>query len=411
MRKYSLFELQAYLQRVIALNFNEPVWVTAEIFQIKQSRGHLYLELIQKKPDSQEVCAQSQAVIWSKNQLKIRQILDHSLDDLVMEGMEVSLQVEISYHPVFGLKLSILNIDANYTLGKMELHRQETIMQLKKEGLLELNAKITPAAILQKIAVISSANASGFHDFAEHLRHNDFGYIYDIRIFASALQGRQVESDLLFSLDQISKQANNYDCVVIIRGGGSKLDLAGFDSFNIARAISMCPIPVFTGIGHETDTTVADLVAHRAFKTPTAVASFLVDHNANTESTINQIYQKILQRTRKLHSDQKERLSHVQRRISQTSVLILQKAKNQLLVSQQNFNSQFRKRLELEIIKLDHLQEKINLLNPLEILQKGYTLTLFQGIRINKSFRLEKGDSITTIFSDGKVESIVEKIN
>ncbi len=276
MKKYSLYQLQVYLQRVITLNFQEPVWVTAEISKSKASRGHIFLELVEKHAGDDEICAQGKAALWSRNIPGISSKLSVPLEDLLKEGTEVSIQIEVSYHTMHGLSLSVIDIDVEYTLGRMELHRQETIVRLKREGLLQLNSHIVLPDVIQRIAVISSSSASGYQDFIHHLDQNEYGYDFQVDLFPSAMQGTQLESEVRSALAQINQQDEYYDVIVLIRGGGSKLDLAGFDLYEVAKAISHSRLPVFTGIGHETDTTIADLVADVRAATPTAAAELAV---------------------------------------------------------------------------------------------------------------------------------------
>lgn len=410
MRKYSLFELQAYLQRVIALNFQEPLWVTAEIFQAKENRGHVYLELIDKKDDSQEVRAQCQAVVWSKNLLKIRQKVGSVLEELLQEGIEVSLQVEVTYHPVYGLKLSVLQLDPSYTLGKMELLRQETILRLKKESLLNLNNRLTPSVVLQRIAVISSAGAAGYHDLVTHLYNNEFGYTFSLKLFGSAVQGRMMEEDILDSFRRIRHEEKAFDAVVIIRGGGSKLDLAGFDKYSISRAVAECAYPVLTGIGHETDTTVSDLVAFRSFKTPTAVAGYLIDHNLAFESRVEQQALLIYQKSAKTINKQREVLRLIEGLINQLLHKSITKQREILTALATGKKASVRKIISLERMKMLHLTEKIEILNPENILKKGYSMTFKDGEMVREANQLEISDKIITIFADGSVSSIVDSL-
>ncbi|MCB0688548.1 MAG: exodeoxyribonuclease VII large subunit [Saprospiraceae bacterium] len=411
MKKYSLYELQAYLQRVIALNFQEPLWVNAEIFQIKENRGHIYLDLIEKREDGAEVRAQCSAVLWSKNRMKIQQSTGDILDELLSEGTEVSLLVELSYHTVFGLKLSVLQIDPSYTLGKMELLRQETILRLKKEGLLTLNGQLTPSPVYQKIAVISSATASGYLDFKEHLKHNEIGYSFAMTLFDSAVQGSMMEDAIIDHFRRIDKSETDYDAIVLIRGGGSRLDLAGFDRFGICKAIATSRIPVMTGIGHESDTTVADLVSYRSFKTPTAVANYLIDHNAKYESTILEYWQSIKHRAMKQMALQKELLRQRDKQVHVLMKRILHQKNQELLIIWKSCQKLISKIMALETQRLKHLNEKSDLLNPKLILAKGYSLT-YKGDKLIKHIaELQTEDTITTMLQDGIITSNVKKLS
>lgn len=410
MKKYSLFELQAYLQRVIALNFQDALWVNAEIFQIKESRGHVYLELVDKNEDSHEIRAQCQAVIWSKNLTKLRRTLGSTVFDLLKEGIEVSLQVEVSYHPVYGLKLSVLHLDAGYTLGKMELLRQETILKLKKQGLLEFNSLKKPSRILQRIAIISSAGASGYLDFTEHLKSNEFNYQFSCTLFNCAMQGRLLEPDILNAFQNIEKNPSRFDVIVIIRGGGSKLDLAGFDLYPVARAIALSSLPVLTGIGHETDATVSDLVAFRSFKTPTAVANYLLDHNASFESEILTLWQQIMYRSAKVLNLNQERLRMLQQQVFQASRRSIRNETRLVETARENVLDELKKSISFEQLRMQHLIEKIDLVNPVNILQKGYSITFRDGEWIKDKQSLKVDEVLTTRYRDGAITSRIEKI-
>lgn len=409
MKKYSLFELQSYLHRVIALNFQEPLWVIAEIFQLKESRGHIYLDLVEKQDHSQEVKAQCPAVIWSRNLLKLKKSIGPMADELLKEGVEVSLQVEVTYHPVYGLKLSVLQLDPQYTLGKMELLRQETILQLKKEGLLDLNTRLAPPLVFQRVAIISSENASGYRDFIQHLIHNEFGYQYDCTLFGSAMQGIQLERDIVERLEKIQQLTDQFDSVVIIRGGGSKLDLAGFDLYSVSKAIALCSLPVLTGIGHDTDTTVSDLVAFRSFKTPTAVANFLIDHNAHFEGMMIQTGQVIMQRSLKLLHLHRERMRTMQQRIWHTSRHHLHTERKSLEGFRDSHRTLARQSIFMEKMKMKHLVEKISLLNPMNILEKGYSITFRKGVWIKTKENLKVDDVLSIRFNDGQISTRIEK--
>ncbi len=284
MKTYSLHELNEFLRRVVALNFNESIWVTAEIGQINESRTHRFLSLLEK--EGEDVIAELSAVIWASDFRRIKRVLGGNTEGVLSDGAEVRLRGRLDFHERYGLKFVIEDVDPTFTLGKMELERQELIASLEAEGLLRLNARLQLPSVLQRLAVISSETAAGWEDFRSHIEENEYAYDFDISFFAAAMQGIFVEKEVIRQLRAIETRKHDFDAVIIIRGGGAKLDLAAFDSGALCRAIADFPLPVLTGIGHEIDSTVADMVAHTSLKTPTAVADFLLSHNAAFESNI-----------------------------------------------------------------------------------------------------------------------------
>jgi exodeoxyribonuclease VII large subunit len=264
--------------------------------------------------------------------------------------------------------------------------------------------------VLQRIAIISSSGASGYLDFVNHLNNNMYGYRFNLDLFASSVQGSQMEKDIVSNLRDIDQTSQQFDCVVIIRGGGSKIDLAGFDLYGIARAISLCKLPVLTGIGHESDSTVADMVAHRSFKTPTAVANFIIDYNSNFEGQLSILLQSVLQNSRKIYAKHREITQKLIQEIPANTKRLLEWERNNLLQAQITTRRLVKQRLEKELLVLEHLREKIEILSPFEVLKKGYTMTRHRGKMLRNKEGLEVGDVISTIFLDGVVNSRIEQI-
>ncbi|RKZ09334.1 exodeoxyribonuclease VII large subunit, partial [bacterium] len=283
MDTFSLLELNAHIRQVVALNFEQLIWVSCEISQARQSRGHHYLELVEKAEHSDDIRAQSSAVIWARTFSRIRKKCGDLIDDILQDGVEVRVQVRVDFHERYGLKLVIEDIDPSFTMGNLETRRREILETLQKKGLVEKNGLLPLPVVPQRIAVLSSEHAAGYHDFMQHLRENPYEYHFDTHLFPVALQGSSVEKEVVTALQSVAKAAVHYDCVAIIRGGGSRLDLSGFDNLAIGEAIAHCPIPVFTGIGHEIDQSVADIVANYALKTPTAVADAIIEMTATFE--------------------------------------------------------------------------------------------------------------------------------
>jgi exodeoxyribonuclease VII large subunit len=406
--QYTLYDLNEHIRRVLALNFPESLWVSCEIGQLGQSRGHYYLTLVQKAEEDDELIAQAEAVLWAGQYRKLRRQTGAMLSSLLREGIEVLLQVRLDFHERYGLKLIIDDIDPSYTMGKMEQRRRQIIEQLKAGRLLEKNGRLPLPVVLQRIAVISSEEAAGLQDFLRQLERNAYGYRFHTRLFPAAVQGEQVELEMLRQLQRISRKGSSFDCVVIIRGGGSRLDLTGFDNLALGRAIAGFPLPVLTGIGHDIDETVADLVAHTALKTPTAAADFLIAHNLHFESRIEEWNHRLQLLSQRL-------LRHQQLQMGQLEQLLQLKGK-QALASQNNLLNFIEKELPRlsrhtlrdQQTRIEQMEHIVRLLNPEATFRRGYTLTLKEGRLVSSANTLKEGDRITTQFRDGSRTSVIK---
>ncbi len=284
---YRLSDLMALVQGVLLSSFDQTYWVTAEIANISKAsgRGHLYFELVEKDQDM--LVAKTRATLWGG--MKSRQILDHfesvSRQQLKV-GMKILIQVRVTFHQVYGFNLQILDIDATYSLGEMERQKQATIQRLEEEGLLDFNKQFVLPSVLQKIAVISSEEAAGFQDFQHQLENNEWGYAFDIRLFPALMQGEQSPQSIIKALAAIHECPETFDAICVLRGGGSNIDLACFNDYTLCAALAESALPVLSGIGHERDTSIVDMVAHTRLKTPTAVAEFILSHNLSFETKI-----------------------------------------------------------------------------------------------------------------------------
>lgn len=387
MQHYSLYELNEFIRRVISLNFTEAVWVQCEIFQVNHSRGHYYIQLVQKDGAEDQIMARADAVLWQRQYQALRRSLGPLLDELLKEGLEVLLQVRVTFDERYGLQYHIDRIDPAFSLGKLEIQRQESIRMLREEGLLERNAAIPLPSVMQRIAVLSSPDAAGLKDFLDQLHHNPYGYRFQAQLFPAAVQGQRVEQEILERLRQITLQQARFDCVVVIRGGGSRLDLAAFDQIGLCRGIAQCPLPVFTGIGHEVDETVLDMVSHTSLKTPTAVAEFLLDHNAAFEAVTLQLGN----------------------RIGQTALLQIRSQNLPLLAQQLRNHIQLRMQRELQA--LDNIADQCALLDPQRALERGYAFLSREGDGIRSIRQLSPGDKIRIHLQDGEADGIIHEIN
>jgi exodeoxyribonuclease VII large subunit len=406
MEAYSLYELNEYIRRVIALNFPESFWVSAEISQVKESRGNVYLELIQKEENSDEVIAQTSAVIWYKSYLFIKNKTGALLPSLLTDGTQVKVKVAVEFHERYGMKLFIEDIDPAFTIGQLEMQRQKIIQRLKVEAIIDKNKKVRAPKVLQRLAVISAENAAGYQDFISHLEENIYGFAYKCTLFQAALQGSRTEVEVTDALKEISGRAAEFDAVVIIRGGGSKLDLAAFDNYNIAYAVTTSPLPVLTGIGHDIDQTVTDMVAYRSLKTPTAVAGYILDGSLLFETEIVQIVDEIkLMTSNKLEHSRNQLQQHIQWiRFIPGEYLIRNQAnlKNIRLLIQNST----RQLLEGHKEKLIFAEKQIAWADPKHVLKRGFTLVRDENKIMVSAGQIEKGKQLTLEFFDGQAAII-----
>lgn len=402
MESHSLFEVNEYVKRVLALNFPEPIWINCEISQIKEVRGNYYLELVEQN-ENEEVIAQASAVIWYKSFLFLKAKLGDLLPSILALGTHIKLKARIEFSERYGYKINIEDVDPTYTIGKLEMNRLKLIERLKNEGLWQVNKSLNLPTIIQRVAVISSSNAAGYIDFVQQLKGNSFGYQYEISLFEAAMQGQNTERETCAALESIFSRKLEFDAIFIIRGGGSKIDLSYFDNFNIASKIAKSPLCVIAGIGHEIDLSVTDMVSKLSLKTPTACASMIIDHMLQYESLVIE-YQAKIEVIANLTIER-------QSSILDYALEVIKSKPNEIFI---NLNLQFEKIqsdikthldyiFKLEGIKCDHIVELIASHDPISVLKKGFSLIRQNGKVVSKKTKLTTGASLEIEFQDGKV--------
>lgn len=409
MQNYTLFDLLEHVRRVLTLNYPEALWITAEIARASRSRGHVYLDLVQKGDGPEgDVAAQAQAVLWQREYQRLRLARGPALEEVLHDGREVRFQVRVDFHERYGLKLLVTDIDPAYTFGQIELQRRQTVETLRTLGLLERNRALPLPAVLQRIAVVSSEGAAGFQDFREHLAANPFGYRFHTRLFSSAMQGDNAEKELIAALSAVAAQRERFDCAVILRGGGARLDLAAFDRLNLCKTAAALPLPLFTGIGHDTDQSVLDLVAHTALKTPTAVADFLIQHNLVFENNVlhtagqlrEQVAHQLQFRALELHH-----LESAARWGAQARTRSAHQQIGQLAAALPDLS---RRRLLDAARRLEQAEALCAALHPDAALRRGFSLTLKAGKVVTAAAELKPGDTLETQLKEGSVQSVVQ---
>lgn len=402
----TLGDLLSEVRATLKDSFTELYWVIAEISDIRENqKGHCYLTLVDKQDN--KIVAQSRANLWFYDYRKLSQKFAAATGEPLKVGMKIMILCGVDFHEVYGFGLIIKDINPAYTIGELALKKKETIDRLQKEGLLDLNKEVFLPVVPQNIAVISSPTAAGYGDFINHLVKNPYGYVFNTSLFSALMQGEDAESSIINAFQEIQGQIENFDVVVLIRGGGSSIDLSCFDGYDLAVTIAKFPIPVITGIGHERDISVADMVAHTDLKTPTAVAEFILSGARSFEESLLEIYQRIRtisDRTLKNTSNELNALAHRfiygAKGFSAKGIGALQIIANNLVTS---VRSCFQKN---EII-LNNLQDTVRLLSPDNILKRGYSITTFKRSILKDGSQLRDGDVIETTLFKGKFKSVV----
>ena len=329
--KLSLTELQLIIKDSLYLALPGMYWVVAEISEIKENyAGHCFIELVEKHPDEINIRARVRAVIWSKRYSFLKPLFENITGESLKEGFKVLIRVTVEYHEIYGLSLVINDIDPAFTTGEMAVRRQQIIKRLEQEGVFSMNKELDFPILPKRIAVISSKNAAGYSDFCKHLVGNSHGFTFHTMLFDASMQGTETEKSVVDALDRISEHLELFDAVVIIRGGGSQTELSWFDNYKIAYHITQFPLPVLTGIGHEKDITVTDLVANQSLKTPTAVADYIVTTVSETENYLVEMGNSISDLAHSVITKNRERLDRNRMKLIPNATLKIAEEKKML---------------------------------------------------------------------------------
>jgi len=427
----SLYELNNLIRGVLEDTLPETFWIRAETSDVRVNQnGHCYLEFIEKDNKGRSLIAKARGMIWANTFFILKAYFERATNQSFGSGIKVLVQVSVEFHELYGLSLTVHDIDPSYTLGDQALNRAAILKQLEEEGVLTLNKELELAVPVSRIAIISSPTAAGYEDFLEQLNNNAYGFVFYTKLFPAIMQGDRTEDSIISALERIYKYLDCFDAVVIIRGGGATSDLSSFDSYLLAASCAQFPLPIITGIGHQRDDTVLDIVAHTRAKTPTAVAEFLISNMAETALEVDDIAQGIASLVTQRLQEEEVRLSVFETKKSfilknwyKEQDTILSSAKSLLGRSLSRMYKDSRnqfpvienslKRISQQFFKdqntqLDVLEKHLALASPENILKKGYTLTMKNGKVIKQSNALKKGDEVTTLFFDGEAKSIIK---
>lgn len=433
MEAISLYELNALVRRHLATAFPDEYWVQAEMSDVRtNATGHCYLELVEKDERGNGLLAKAKAIIWSQTYRLLKPYFEQETGQAFVSGIKVLVKVTVGFHELYGYTLTVVDIDPSYTLGDMARRRREILNRLKKEGVINLNKELVLPSLPQRIAVISSATAAGYDDFCNQLVHNPYGYVFYTKLFAAVMQGEKVEESIIAALDQIYDQIENWDVVVIIRGGGATSDLSNFDSYMLAASCAQFPLPIITGIGHERDDTVIDAVVHTRVKTPTAAAEFLISHIHRTTQKLDDLIGRAMQGVTWIldngkqqlercivklpilcsnnHLNESKRIKNLSHKICivTESLMIKEEYKVERLYAR--LVGLVQNKYDKECYRLQLLEERLNASSPERILAKGYSLTLKDSRVITDVSEINIGDRLITRVAKGEIYSIVKSI-
>ena len=407
-RHFSLQQLNLLVRDAINSCLSGVYWLETEIAQINENRGHCYLEFIQKEEGLNTPVARAQAKCWRNTWGSIKPYFEHTTGQTLKAGMKVLVLVHPDFHEAFGFSWIVDDIDPRFTLGDMARRRQEIIKILKEEGVFDLNRELPLPLFTQRIAVISSSTAAGYGDFSRQLSENTYGFRFTTTLFEATMQGEGVENSIIAALNAINDDIESYDCVVIIRGGGATSDMSGFDSLALAENVANFPIPIITGIGHDRDECILDMVSHTRVKTPTAAAAFLIERLATVSDRIDSAAERIASYVQQRMTAEKNRLTRASERIPILFSLVKTKQDSKLERLNQAMLHSIRLKLDKQGMALDMLSQRVSSLDPALLLKRGYSITtLADGHALRSPSQVKPGDVITTRLASGSVTSII----
>lgn len=429
----SAITLREFNNRIKRLLNNPAVcncWIRADLSDVNVRGGHCYLELLEKDERTGATVAKMRGIIWANRFAYLRQKFLQVTGQELRSGMKVMLEVSVNYHEQYGISLIITDIDPSYTLGDMERLRREILARLKAEGIIDMNKQLPFPTVPQRIAIVSAAGAAGYGDFMNQLHNNAYGLQFYTCLFPAVMQGKETVASVTAALDRINLHLDLFDCVVIIRGGGSTSDLNSFDDYSLASNVAQFPLPVVVGIGHERDVTILDYVACRRVKTPTAAAELLIGCGVEALAHIDELRETIVNTAREYITEAKRQIQYLSGTIPLIAGNIVERNSARLQhimqivpLTAQNRIAQGNERLNFliksmsqasaqaivrEKMRLTALYDKVQILSPQNTLRRGYSLTTVNGHAVTDASQLAPGDNITTHFANGKVVSTVK---
>ncbi len=431
METLTLYELNNLVRGVVENTLDGEYWLQAELSEVREAyNGHCYVEFVEKDKRGRDLVAKARGVIWAGTYGLLKPMFERETGRPLSPGLKVLVKVTVSFHELYGYSLTVRDIDPAYTLGDLARLRREILARLEADGILDDNKSLPLPMLANRIAVISSATAAGYGDFCNQLLRNEYGFRFTTRLFPAVMQGERVEQSVLSALDAIMAERGEWDVVVLIRGGGATSDLSGFDTYLLAAACAQFPLPVITGIGHERDDTVLDMVAHTRVKTPTAAAAFLVGHQLETASRLEEFSRRATEGAERRMERERGHMVQVAARLSSAFVRVkmadehrldrllqrmghawLQRRtgdEHRLQRAMERLRMALPLRMERERFRLQLAGQRCEAANPENLLKRGYSMSFCGGELVRDAARLHPGDTLTTRLAEGEIRSIVQ---
>lgn len=407
-RTFTLLELNRMVRETIERQMDGKYWVEAELSDL-HDRNHCYMELVENDPFGPTPLAKARAVCWANRWTALRSKFERQTQQQLRPGIKVRMMVTPTFHEAYGFAYQVSDIDPDYTLGDIVRKRMEIIRQLKEAGIFDLQRELVLPRFAQRIAVISSTQAAGYGDFCHQIDDNSYGLSFSHELFAAIMQGEQVEQSVIAALDRINARIDEFDVVVIIRGGGATTDMSGFDTLALAENVANFPLPIITGIGHDRDECILDMVSYMRVKTPTAAAAFLIDHLSEVYTALVSARERISRIAERHLAYEKMRLKQLADRIPTLFALTRERQTKRIDALAHRLDSAATQRLERERHRLQLVAQRAQAQDPIHILRRGYSITLHNGHALRSGDELADGDIIETRLEQGTLKSEIRK--
>lgn len=408
MSPLSLYELNHRVREAIDQSLPGEYWVQAEMSSVNvNAAGHCYIELVQKNDRGPGLVAKARATVWAGRFRMLKPYFEQATGQAFVAGISVLLLVTAEFHELYGLSYIVQNIDPAYTLGDMARRRREILQRMESEGTLRLNKELELPIVPQRIAVISSETAAGYGDFCNQLLTNPYGFAFTTRLFPAVMQGDRVEASVIAALDAVAAEAEQWDVVVIIRGGGATSDLAGFDTYELASNCAQFPLPIITGIGHERDDTVIDAVAHTRVKTPTAAAEFLVNRLVEAAEHLAHCVDAVADGISRRMTAEQQRLARLAQRLPGAFALRRTNEEHRLDRALERISTGIGNLLTRQQHRLELAEKVLEGASPERILRRGYSITYRAGRAVRSAADVAVDEVLLTRFADGDIYSKV----
>ena len=407
---FTLYSLKNIVRNILGESLASCYWVTGELSEVRETTaGHCYIELVQRDESTNELVAKARGTVWARIYSLLKPYFQEQTGQNFSAGLKVLLQVKVCFHELYGYTLDVCDIEPAYTVGDLARQRQLIIKRLTDEGVMNLNKELEFPLLPQRIAVISSSTAAGYGDFCDQLLGNRYGFVFYPHLFPAPMQGNMVEQGIIEALNRIADNLDMWDVVVIIRGGGATSELSCFDTYDLANNCAQFPLPIVTGIGHQRDESILDMVAHTRVKTPTAAAELLVHAMLEQESRLSGIMQDVASVVLRRLDVEWQCLRSLHHRLPLSTTVFMKEESARLKMFSHNLATQTRLLLQGCAHKLDLVQKEIEISSPDRVLAMGYSITRVNGKVVHSVEDLPLGAEIVTSVADGEFRSVVKE--